>query len=254
MDYILDSLINLFFLSIPQTFIYLMFSFLFWGLALEHYAARLFWTSALHSLYLHIMADVIPASVHILHSLLAFALLFSWIFRSLSLQAKLAIQITFIVSVICSDLVAFLIGSSVFDSMSLQNTNVWDRLLLHWPLFMMVSAIGWLLHRRACYPGLKMKAFLKSKHHRPIFLFCVLILIQAMTLTTYFFSRYFTRYDQITKLLFYIGLCSTVFVSFMAIRLIFKTREEAITATRSVYVSDVMQMLTSIRGQRHDFF
>ena len=36
MDYLLQSISNLILLSVPQSFIYLAFSFLFWGLKLEH--------------------------------------------------------------------------------------------------------------------------------------------------------------------------------------------------------------------------
>ncbi|MBJ6362052.1 sensor histidine kinase [Paenibacillus sp. GCM10012307] len=253
MNYILHSFITLFFLTIPQTFIYLMFSFLFWGIKVERLAAKLLGISAVHALYLLVMAAVLPASVHIVHSLLSLALLFFWMFRTLRIQTRLLTQITFCLILIGSDLALFLIDSSLRGLIWVQEANVWDKLLLHWPLFILIAGICWLLHRRSFYPGKKISALLKNKRHRPIFLFCILFFIQGITLTTYFLSRYFTRYDHITKLLFLIGLFSTVFISMMAIWLIIKTREEAINATRSVYFSDVMQMLTSIRGQRHDF-
>lgn len=253
MDYMLQAVSNTLLLSIPQSVIYLAFSLLFWGLKLELYWRKMLLLSVVHSLYLNSLMLLTPLPVHFMNSLISFAVLFFLLFRTLSLHMKLVIQITFFLFIIITDTSAILIGSSFLGPERMTEAALSDRLLLCWPFIAGTAALCWLFYRRSLSPGYRVRRFLTSKHHRPIFLFMVLIFIQTVVMMTYFFSRFFTRYDELIKLLFYIGLASTLFVSFAAIRLLIRTREEAIRVTRSAYVNDVMQMLTSIRGQRHDF-
>ena len=56
-------------------------------------------------------------------------------------------------------------------------------------------------------------------------------------MTAYFFSRFFTRFEGMTKLLFYIGLGSTVFVSYTAIRLIIKNSGKKPSARPEAHMS-----------------
>lgn len=53
--------------------------------------------------------------------------------------------------------------------------------------------------------------------------------------------------------LFYLGTVTILVVSFLTLRLIVKTRDEAIQTTQTAFVGDLMQVFTTIRGQRHDF-
>ncbi len=253
MNYMLQAASNTLLLSIPQSVICLAFSFQFWGMRLELYWRKVLLLGVLHSLYLNALMPITPLPVHFLNALISFAALFFLLFRTIGLQMKLMIQITFYLIVIISDTSAIWMGSGLLGLERMADASLADRMLLCWPLVAAIAALCWLLYDRSCYPGQRIRRFLTSRHHRPMFLFIVLIFIQTVIMVAYFFSRFFTRYDEMSKMLFYIGLAATLFVSFAAISLLIRTREEAIRMTRSAYVSDVMQMLTSIRGQRHDF-
>ncbi|GGG26509.1 sensor histidine kinase [Paenibacillus abyssi] len=253
MDYIMRSLDILLFLSIPQAFFYTWFVFLFWGIQTDRLLVRIVWFCVIHSIYLDLTFLALPSHIHILNSLVSFFFFLHLFFREFTIKVKLLIQMSLFFVVILMDTLSLITTSLFIDVELIRNGPTIYKIIFIWPYFAVVAGLCWFLHYKRYYPALKIKKFITAAQGTPIFYLVILVFIQSLILGIYFITRFTTEYDEAMMVLFYLGLAATVAVTFMTIRIIIKTREEAIQMTQSVYVGDLMQMLTSIRGQRHDF-
>ncbi|XEC96456.1 sensor histidine kinase [Paenibacillus tarimensis] len=253
MEYIMHSLDILIFLSIPQTYIFAWFAFLFWGIRTEHLFVRLLWFTVISSIYLDMTFLALPTHFHIINSLISFFFFLRLFFKELNLRVRLLIQICFYTAVILHDTLAYIIISQLIDvDLILRGPTIY-KILFMWPAFAAVAMLCLLFQRKRYYPAKKIRQFLTDAKDTAILHFITLIFIQTLTLSLFMITNYYTGYKIAALVLFYICLVMIVVVTLMSVRLFVKTREEAIRMTQNVYVGDLMQMLTSIRGQRHDF-
>ncbi|MBB3108275.1 sensor histidine kinase regulating citrate/malate metabolism [Paenibacillus phyllosphaerae] len=77
--------------------------------------------------------------------------------------------------------------------------------------------------------------------------------IQFVLLGYYFGMQTFGFKRQAAGIVLYISLVLILLIFIVTIRLITRTRIEAIQSTQKAYIDELNQMFTTVRGQRHDF-
>ena len=122
-----------------------------------------------------------------------------------------------------------------------------------WPAHALLGASALWMELTGRSPGRRVLHFLMNERNRYIQYYVVLAFVQCFLLILLFMTRYVHVRESGLRLLFYVGIFAVIVISFLTVRLIAKARDEAIRVTQEAFVGDLMQMLTTIRGQRHDF-
>lgn len=96
--------------------------------------------------------------------------------------------------------------------------------------------------------------YLQDDRYRHMRFYFVIVFLQCFSLVLLFMARYLIDSSEtVMSILFIVCIAVVIVVSYYALRLIAKARDEAIKVTQEAFVGDLMQMITTIRGQRHDF-
>jgi signal transduction histidine kinase len=121
------------------------------------------------------------------------------------------------------------------------------------PGLLLVAVAAYLLQRFNYNPGKRVARFVQEARQTPVLYFVLLISTQIIIFLIFIVSRYQLLNETAAQWLLYLGILSVLIVTIAAVRLIVRTRDEAIRVTQNAYVGDLMQVFTTIRGQRHDF-
>ncbi|MFC5402852.1 sensor histidine kinase [Cohnella soli] len=144
-------------------------------------------------------------------------------------------------------------GISSHDDMLRDHFN--QILLVLYPQLTSVFLISWMIRKRKSSTGIRILSALINGERKTFVSIILFIFIQ-------FFLLGMLQYYQITPdkkntvlqagLIYVLIVVSLLALIFM-IRLLVRTREQAARMTQEVYVEEINDMFTSIRGQRHDF-
>ncbi|PZD94251.1 hypothetical protein DNH61_17705 [Paenibacillus sambharensis] len=93
----------------------------------------------------------------------------------------------------------------------------------------------------------------QARKHTPAIYILLLLAIQLKMLILFILTRYSSNGESLPKIAFGIGLAVIVAAAFLTLKVMVRTRNEAAEATERAFVNDLMQVFSSIRGQRHDF-
>jgi signal transduction histidine kinase len=242
------------YLTVPEILVTSWFCFRFFGLRPDRFPPRLIvLTLASSALIVTSLSLVSPMFQPFVGTLFYLAVL-SLVFRELTWKIRIFLALVM-------SLLAFLIelSSTVYMMLAgLPPTQPVDWpphrfLLMFGPGMGLLAASALWLERTGRSPGRRVLQFLVDERNRYIQHYVVLVFIQCFILVILFISRYIHARVEETRFLFYVAIFAVIVFTFLTIRLIARAREEAIRATQEAFVGDLMQMITTIRGQRHDF-
>jgi signal transduction histidine kinase len=244
--------------TIPEMLVTSWFCFRFFGLRPERFLPRLLLLAAASAaLIVESLALVPPIFQPFVGTALYFAVL-SLVFRELSWKVRvfLSLAMSLLAFLIELSSILYLTGAGLDTDLTRTDPNDWPVrkfLLLYWPGMLMLAAAAWWMERTERSPGRRALHYLVQERNRYIRLYAVLVFIQCYILIILFISRYIHGLTEETRFLFYVAILVVIVFSFLAVRLIARARDEAIRATQEAFVGDLMRMITTIRGQRHDF-
>ena len=245
-------------ITAPEMLATSWFCFRFFGLRPDRFLPRLLLLAAASAaLIAASLALVPPIFQPFIGTALYFAVL-SLVFRELSWKVRVCLSLVM-------SLIAFLIEMTPImyltsaghasdpQAIELDNRLLRNYLLIFWPCLALLAAAGWRMDRTGRSPGRRVLHFLVQERNRYVQHYVLLIIIQSFTLIMLFITRYIHGLAEETRFLFYVAIFMVIAFSFLTVRLIAQARDEAIRATQEAFVGDLMRMITTIRGQRHDF-
>lgn len=258
----MDTLLNIIKLniltSLPQTFIYLLFIFSFLRPLPTRMFKRLAIITLIHSIYTDVAVFYVPLQLHLLNSFLAFAALFFVVFRELGLKRLVFVYIFFILFFLTMDiiLVTFAVYVVGFPNReAILTDNLYQILALLYPQLLITLVISWFIRKRDLLSANRLFSIIITGDRRTLAAVLSLIFLQFVLIATLLFVQ--TTDDPnkslITAILIYMVIAVSLFAFAVIFRLLIGTRNQAIKVTQELYIDDINNMFTSIRGQRHDF-
>ncbi|QMV43525.1 GHKL domain-containing protein [Cohnella cholangitidis] len=242
----------------PQTFTYLLFCFSFLDPQPPKLLRRLVLFTLIHSIYTDALILVLPLPLHLVNSILAGTILMLILFRDLRLKKRLYLLLFWFLFGICMDTTSgitliYIIGVSSHEDLIRDDLMLMIKVM--YPQLLIVLFVSWFIRKRNFFSGKRFFSIVLEGDRRTLTTVIALIVIQFFLLGVLILIQITPdKYNQLFNLsLIYL----TIFFSFLAlvsiIRLLVRTREHAARMTQEVYVEEINDMFTSIRGQRHDF-
>ncbi|MFS0727294.1 sensor histidine kinase [Paenibacillus sp. 1P07SE] len=256
MTYVLDTLNIWLLVSIPQTFLHTWLACLLWGIRPERMVRRLLLFCILTSALFDIGFLALPTHLHAINANLIYFVMMYLMFRELKWSDRILIQITMSTTITFTDSILLLISHFVYDGAltdQIKTGPFFYKIIWIWPLLLAISLLCLWMHRKAYSPAARLRKFLQRQRRPYIFAFIVLITLQLSMLSLFMAARFISGYDDHLTILFFLAISTILAVSIISVWLLFKTRDDAIRSTQQAYVGDLLQMVTTIRGQRHDF-
>jgi signal transduction histidine kinase len=254
MNHVYLSLDVLVFLSIPQTFLFVWFAFLCLGIEPVRLRTRTVWLSVLMSIYLDISGFLaLPAPIPMLNGMAALLLGLHLAFRELNWKQKGALFVIACGMIVLSNDILLHIALYSLNPELVRSGPAIYKIVFAWPFFAIVAALNWLFYAKRIHPFKSLMTLLQRARHTPVLYFILLLITQILVLGLFLATRIADRYSNTFFLSFFAGIIAILIISYLALRLIAKTRDESIRITQTAYANDLMQLFSTIRGQRHDF-
>jgi len=244
--------------SIPQFFTYWLFCFSFLETRPPKLLKRLFITTIIHSVYTDALLLILPTHLHLINTMLTGLILMFVIFKDLRIKQKISLLIFAILFGIIMDLVLSTIaiyGMGIPLSENMLRDKLPLVLTILYPQLILTSIASWFIRNRQKTRASRIFAIVNDIEKTHLTLVTSLIVVQFILLGALQLIQ--ISPDKHNFHLNVILVYLIIFVSLLAlvsiIRLLVRTREQAARSTQEVYVDDIHDMFTSIRGQRHDF-
>ncbi|CAM4358826.1 sensor histidine kinase [Paenibacillus tarimensis] len=93
----------------------------------------------------------------------------------------------------------------------------------------------------------------QARRQTPVIYILLLLAIQLKILVLFILARYSSYSESLLKIAFCIGLTIIAVVTFCTVKVMVRIRNEAAEAAGRAFINDLMQVFSSLRGQRHDF-
>lgn len=255
-DTFLDALRLHLFLSLPQSFILWLFVFSLLRPTPNKLIKRVILFVVIHSIYTDIFVLFIPVYLQFANTLFAIFLLVFVLFKELELRKKLFVFFGIVLISIVSDMITVTIASyiGVPDIETSRRENLPEIVSIMYPQLLIASVSGWFIRKQKSSDPLK-NLFSNFDEKKPLFKLFSLLFIQFVIIASIIGVQYTFNNDKrlVTTVLIYFTISCSLFAIVFMIRLLTRTRSEAIRTTQSLYVEDINNMFTSVRGQRHDF-
>jgi signal transduction histidine kinase len=258
MDNIIDFLKLDVLVAQPQAFIYWLFCFSFLEVQPPKLLKRLALFTCIHSVYTDALILILPLPLHLINSILFGTILMFIIFKELSTKQKISLLLFFILFGVTMDLLLGAIAiyvAGIPSHADMLRDNLFQLITILYPQLLITLVASWFIRKRNLFSAKRFFSIVMEGDRSTLSKVIAFILIQFFLLGTLQFIQ--ITPDKDNPLLNAILIYITIFVSLLAlvsiIRLLIRTREQAIRMTQEVYVEDINNMFTSIRGQRHDF-
>ncbi len=244
---------TLFYFTLPQTIIYTWFGFRFLGMEARNFLPRLALFSFVTSCLVIISLLTVPVFVHPVLSIAIYGLSLSVFFRDFGWKSRSLLIVLMLINVIVGEMLMVMVFNLFEDPSVLRLQKPHVLALVGAPGLILIAAAAYLLQRFSINPGKRVARFVQEARQTPVLYFVLLISTQIIIFLIFIISRFVELNETAAQWMLYIGILSVLIVSIAAVRLIVRTRDEAIRVTQNAYVGDLMQVFTTIRGQRHDF-
>ncbi len=241
----------------PQTFTCLLFCFSFLDPLPKNLFKRLLIITVIHSVYTDILILILPFPIHLLNSVISGALLVFMIFKELRPKTKILLVffmliLSMITDIISSAIIVYSLGISTHSEIIREPSTLMRTL---YPQLLLLLIASWFIRNKNLFSARRFFSFIVEDNRKSLMQVILLIAIQFCLLGT--MQILHITYDNSNKILNAIMIYLIILVSLLAlvsiIRLVIRTREQAAKTTQEVYIDDINDMFTSIRGQRHDF-
>ncbi|RKP54020.1 GHKL domain-containing protein [Cohnella endophytica] len=244
--------------SQPQFFVYWLFCFSFLDPLPKNLYKRLGIITLLHSVYTDSLILILPAPLIIINTLLAGTVLLFFVFRELSTKKKLVLLFFTLFFGILMDLILTAIAIYIFKIPSHENMlkdNLYLMITIIFPQLIITSIASYFIRNKKLLSANRLFSALIGIEKNIISKLIILIVFQFIILAILQYFQLFPNEDHhyLNSILIYVLIFISILALVSMFRLLLRTREQAARMTQEVYVEEINDMFTSIRGQRHDF-
>ncbi|WP_372661451.1 sensor histidine kinase [Cohnella sp.] len=132
---------------------------------------------------------------------------------------------------------------------------LFEAITIIYPQIVILFTVSWFIRKRNLFSAKRLFSIVMEGDRSTLTKVLSLITLQFVLIGALLFVQ--TTNDPnkplVTAILIYIIIAVSLFAFVVILRLLIRTREQAIRVTQEVYLEDINNMFTSIRGQRHDF-
>jgi signal transduction histidine kinase len=244
--------------SLPQTFVYWLFCFSFMENRPQNLLKRLVIFTFLHSVYTDALVLILPLPLHLINTILFGLILLFIIFKDISTMKKLYLMLFVMLISISMDSISVGIANYIYGIESQADMirgNLYQMITIIYPQLLILLIASWFIHKRNVFSAKRLFSIILEGERSTLTKVILIIGVQFILLGALQLFQFTPDRDNQTLnvILIYV----LIFVSLLAlvsiIRLLIRTREQAVRMTQEVYVEEINDMFTSIRGQRHDF-
>ncbi|MFC5402853.1 sensor histidine kinase [Cohnella soli] len=258
MDSLLQFLKFTLLVSFPQAFVMWVFCFSFIEPKPNRLYCKIFLLTIVHSVYTDAFVSWLPLKIHLLNSIAAALILTLLIFKEFTLRKRLLILLFVYLVGFIMDILAS-VFAFYFTNLS-SREEMYDKYLLsmmgiYYPLFVVLLVVAWMINKRSYLATKSALASLLRGEKMAFANVIILISIQFLLLgALQLFQITSENINPTLKAaLIYVLIVVSLLALIFMIRLLIRSREQAARMTQEVYVEEINDMFTSIRGQRHDF-
>ncbi|MBW7455468.1 sensor histidine kinase [Paenibacillus sepulcri] len=251
---ILSMLEQLIALTIPQAFFYTWFGFMWLGIIPRNVVRRLLLFSILSSVYIDAAYYILPKWANLINTSIGFYFWFSLFYKEIKTRSKILMLVMFNIVAFLHQLVLVWVSSYFGGMDSVTDSSFGFMVMFFGPSFVILALLTVLMQKKQIHPGKHLLPFLIHARSKPFLSLIVLFMVETCLFGLVFFPPLMEKGD-IKQHQIWAFLAFLVFfaINFVLIRLFARIRKEAIHTTQEAYIGDLIQMFTSIRGQRHDF-
>ncbi|QYR20405.1 GHKL domain-containing protein [Paenibacillus sp. sptzw28] len=241
-------------ITIPQCFLYLWLSFVWFGVKPERLYRRMLMFSLLCAFSTDLTFQTLPLWIHLINSQLSFLVWFKVFFKEIKIKLTLLIYAGFACTAFLHQFIVTLSVSKLGGYDAIVNGSFLTKIALVGPSFVIIGAVAWIMQKKQLHPAKKFRNLLLRIRYKAHYALVTLVIAEALLFVLIFFPLIFQSNRNTTELYpSVIAFVIFVIIIIIIIRLTARTRSEAIQATQDAYISDLLKMFASIRGQRHDF-
>ncbi|MFC4102802.1 sensor histidine kinase [Paenibacillus xanthanilyticus] len=250
----LDAVLEFFFITLPQTYALFWFIHAMLGLQQPLTWRRLIIRTAAPTIYMELMFNILPTSLHLLNSVTALFVAVLLTFGRQTLKLRLFFVVLFFLSAIMSDLSIIFIASKTITYETFMSGPFYYKIPYCTPMHAAIYSLAVFLKRKQISPLKQAAHFVIGLRGKPTFYLVVLTVFQLGCINFFLVKTFIdTSVDAGLEIAIYLSLVLICFIFIHTIRLIVRTREEAIQSTQKTYIDELNQMFATVRGQRHDF-
>lgn len=245
----------IFIVSLPSYVIYISFSSIFWGYSIHEIWKRILLFAVIESIYMDMSVFLLQIPYFFLNSIVSFFLLFFFIFRSLSWGSKIKISAFSFVVGIANEGISGIISSQFIPRDEFLNSPALLALII-WPGLLLVGCLSVIMAKQKFSPGKQIYEFIQRQRKKNISLLLFFLFFQFIIfalVVTFRLDTSQTSSDFSLDLILYFSALLSIVIIYVVLRVISQTKDDAVRMTQQIYIDDVNQMFTTIRGQRHDF-
>jgi len=244
--------------SIPQTLVIWLFCFSFLETRPKNLYKRIAILSVIHSVYTDTLILVLPLHLHLINTVVSCTILLIIIFKEIHIRTKLLLVLfAFFVSM-CMDLISAGIAIHILEiptHADMIRDHLFQMITVIYPQMILLLVTSWFIYKKNLFSTTRFLSTVMKSERSVLTKVIVLISVQFILLgLLQVFLLAPNKYDPVLNAILIYAL---IFVSLSAIvsiiRLLVRTRDQAVRMTQEVYVEEINEMFTSIRGQRHDF-
>jgi signal transduction histidine kinase len=236
--------------SLPETFIFFTFSFIFFGHSFHSFWKKLVILALIQGWVVDTLVIYVPGYIQGINSLLSYFILFSIIYRETSIIDKIRIPLFMFVILTISEISSSAIMLNYFTIDELRSPI--HLITEGWPYFIAFGIMAYILNKRKISIGHRIYIFIVS--NKAIFYLSIVLFLQLFSIAALSSSSTNNR-SNITVLNFLSGfsIIISLIVIFLVINLISKLKSQVFRQTEEMYIEQINNLFTSIKSQRHDF-
>lgn len=259
MDMLLNFMKIFFLLSIPQAYLHLRLAFAIWGIKLQQQNKKLLIFAVVSSLFLNLDILHVPTEIHIVTATLLYLVIMYFVFRSFGVKKILIIYFTYMFLIIAMEMLNILLIQLIYGlepNKEMLINQLPELLSISIPAGILLFLLAKMIDKRSFLFFHQLYQYLmnfKQSRKKEILL---LTFFQAFLLILLFIINLDDKHGhtkQAFSFIFYTLIVVTLCAFIFTLRLLKRTREEAVRQTQDVYLEEINKMFTTIRGQRHDF-
>ncbi|RCW42213.1 sensor histidine kinase [Paenibacillus prosopidis] len=249
---IIDALPTLLIVSIPLACVSVYASLVFWGRTTERNLKSAIGFVLVSSIYAAISFNFLPLQYHLVNFLVSFLVIFgAFFFRLRWLALFKASVLSLLIYVALESIAGSILTMFVSREYLLSHLYIW--LFIVDPLLLGILFLLFYLDKRRVHVGVPISLYV-AEHRNTSFPALILFFVLQFCALVVVITNGVFGLPESAVITASILLCiASIAVFFFVLHVISRTKTEVVEMTKEVYIKEIHDMFTIVRGQRHDF-
>lgn len=249
---IIEALPTLFIVSIPLACVSVYASLVFWGRTTERNLKSAIGFVLVSSTYAAISFNSIPLQYHLINFIVSFLVIFgAFFFRLRWLMLLKASVLSLLIYVVLESIAGSILTMFVSREYVLSHLYIW--LFIVDPLLLGILFLLFYLDKRRVHVGVPISLYV-TEHRNTSFPALILFFVLQFCALVVVITNGIFGLPESAFITASILLCTaSIAVFFFVLHVISRTKTEVVEMTKEVYIKEIHDMFTIVRGQRHDF-